>query len=207
MSKQTGISHDTYKRLMIDSGAVYKNFVNASNLGTLIGATRGGNVFKVESDIREMPVDGAHGPVKGSKRLLGVKASIEANFIELTKEIIQFGLPGSDLDAVSTTHNKATRDREITGSDYISSIAIVGNVTGSTNYVICVIKNAMSDGKFDMSFKDKEEGVIKANFEAHFDVDDLTTEPWEIHWPVISSASTSTSSSASSSASASASAS
>jgi hypothetical protein len=201
--KVRGISPNTFERLIIDSGAIYKNFVDKSHLGTFVGATRGGNVFKVETEIRTMPIDGALGAVKGADRITGVVATINANFLEITKELLALSQPGADIDAIGSTHNKISRDRDIANSDYISSLAIVGNVSGSGEPVICVIKNALSDGKLDVSFVDKEEGAPTVTFMAHFSVDDLLTEPWEIHWPICSSSSSSTSSSASSSASAS----
>jgi hypothetical protein len=202
-SRQTGVRADTYKRIIIDSGAVYKNFVSVSSLGTLIGATRGGNVFKVETEQRLMEVDGAHGPVKGGKRNTNIVVTLTANFIEITKELLAMTQPGSSTTAVGTTHNKITRTADILAADYVTNVAIVGNVTGTTEYVVCVVKNTLADGSLEVSFTDKDEGVIAANFIGHFDPDALDTEPWDIYWPIVSSSSSSSSSSASSSASAS----
>lgn len=199
MSRQTGVRSDTYKRIMIDSGAVYKNFVSVSSLGTLIGATRGGNVFKVETEQRLMEVDGAHGPVKGGKRNVGVVVTLEAKFIEITKELLLMTEPGSVETAVGATHNKITRTADILAADYIGNIAIVGNVTGTSAYVVCVLKNGLGDGKLEMGFTDKDEGSIPVTFTGHFDPDALDVEPWDVYWPIVSSSSSSSSSSASAS--------
>jgi len=52
MSRKHGITADTYKRFIIDSGAVYTGFTGFASLGTLIGATRGGNQFIIEQGSR-----------------------------------------------------------------------------------------------------------------------------------------------------------
>lgn len=79
-----GVTTDSPDRIMVDAGAVYLGFLDATNPGTLLGATRGGNSFELARIIRQMQADGAKGPVKGLRRVEEVVATIKANMLELT---------------------------------------------------------------------------------------------------------------------------
>ena len=183
MSRQHGITAETYERLVIDAGAVYKNYVSAEDPGTLLGATRGGSVFAVETELREMPVDGAKGPVKGDKRIIKVTASLECNFIESTTEIFKRMIPGSAAADFEATHDDITRSLALAASDYLTNVVIIGQVSGSEEAVVLMIENAMADGKMSLSLSDNDEAVNKIKFIGHFDPDDLDAEPWLIRFP------------------------
>lgn len=189
MARKHGITANTYKYFAIDQGAVYVNYGEAGQ--ALLGATRGGNTFTVEQDMRNMEVDGAKGEVKGGKRITAVRPIIVANFVEIDKTILNYAFPGSTVaDYPSTpakTHDGITRDIAIATTDYLTNIAIVGECSGtSTGYIECVISNVLSEGNFEMSWAPNDESVIAVTFKGHFDPSDLETEPWTIRFPVIS---------------------
>lgn len=189
MATKHGITTSTYTRFIIDSGAVYKNYGEAGQ--ALLGATRGGNSFKIETEIRQMDVDGARGPVKGGERITNVLATLTANFVEVSKELLIRALPGAsaaDYPAAPSTktHDLVTRSADIATGDYLTNVAIVGMSTySSTNWVIVKLKNVISDGNLEISFSDKDESVLAVTFKAHFDPSSMTTEPWEIYNPII----------------------
>ena len=54
----TGYNANTAKHLLLDAGAVYKNFDKTAMTGTLIGATQGGNSFSAKPNMRNIPIDG-----------------------------------------------------------------------------------------------------------------------------------------------------
>jgi len=72
---------------------------------------------------------------------------------------------------------------EIGDSDYIDNVAIVGNVSGKGNPVICMVKNALADAGFSLATAPRDEAVPAIIFTGHYDPSDLDTEPWEIRWP------------------------
>jgi len=72
---------------------------------------------------------------------------------------------------------------EIGDTDYIDNVAIVGNVSGKTNPVICMVKNALADTGFSLATAPRDEAVPAIVFTGHYDPSDLDTEPWEIRWP------------------------
>lgn len=187
MPRYHGITSNTYKNFVIDAGAVYKNYGEVGE--ALLGATRDGNTFTIEQEIREMPVDGAKGLVKGGRRITRVTARITANFVEFSSTLLQHALPGSSVanypDDITPTHDQITRALQIALADYLTNIAIVGNVSGSDQPIICGIKNALADGNLEISESDGEEAGISIQFTAHFDPTDLDTEPWFIRYPKI----------------------
>ena len=183
MARETGIIKTTYQNLVIDSGAVYKNFVDPTSLGTRMGATRGGSAFSIEQEWKDMPVDGAHGKVKGGKRLIGLKATLTCNFIEIAQEILKRALPGSAITNLPVTHKTFSRSLTLADTDYLGNVVIVGEMSGSTGRIICGVTNALADGNFEMNFADKEEAGVTLAFSGHFLPEALDTEPWILMFP------------------------
>lgn len=189
MARQSGVTTNTFSRFIIDAGAVYKNYNVGTGVGTLLGATRGGNSFSIQLEQREMEVDGARGPVKGGKRIVGINVSITANFLEMSDALLLAMNPAATSASYGTpqTHDLITRAADIADADFLDNITIVGNTTASdTNYIIIVLENALADGNFENSMTDKEESVIPVTFMGHFLPTDLVTEPWKIYNPIIS---------------------
>jgi len=187
MTRRHGITADTYKKFIIDSGAVYMGFTGFASLGTLLGATRGGSSLVIEQEIKDMEVDGARGPVIGSRRITMVKATLTVNFIEHTLDGLKRAIAGSDSAVFEDNWNAITRDLVLADADFLTDITIVGEVSGDADAMAIKLVNALADGNFELTFTDKEEGVIAMAFTAHFDPEDLgagtDTEPWTLYWP------------------------
>lgn len=190
-NRKHGVSAATYKKFIIDSGAVYLGFTDFSTLGTLLGATRGGNVFNIEQEIKEMEVDGARGPVKGGRRIVGVKATLTVNFIEHTLDGLKRMLAGSDSAVFDVSWDQITRALVIEDADFLSDITIIGETTNASTEKAMGIQltDCLVDSNFELNFEDKEEGIIPATFTAHLDPatfgvgGDDDTEPWSLLWP------------------------
>lgn len=189
MARNHGITADTYKKFIVDAGEVYAGWTDFGTPGTLLGATRGGSSLTVEQEIREMEVDGARGPVKGGRRITMVKATLTVNIIEHTAANFKRALAGADVADFGTPANwdAVTRSLDIQDADYLNNICIVGEVSGSANGVAIKLDNALADGNFELSFADKDEGVLSTTFTAHFDPANLGAdndiEPWTIYMP------------------------
>jgi hypothetical protein len=184
MARQHGITANTCKRFIIDSGAVYTGFTTFASMGTKIGATKGGNSVTIEQEIKEIEVDGARGPVKGCRRITRVSVKATINLIEQTLVNFKRMFPGSTSSVFELDWDAITRSLQIADTDYLSDITIVGEVSDAAQGA-CAIKllNVIQDGNIELSLSDKEEGVIAMQFTAHFTTTDLDTEPWVIYWP------------------------
>jgi len=183
MARRHGITADTYKKFIIDAGAVYTGFTNFSSLGTLLGATRGGSSLTIEQEVKDMEVDGARGPVVGSRRITMVKATLTVNFIEHTLANLKRALVGADSAAFETSWDAITRALVIEDADFLTDITLVGEVSGDSGGMAIKLDNVIADGNFELTFADKEEGVVSMALTAHFEPTDLDTEPWTIYWP------------------------
>jgi hypothetical protein len=186
MPRYNDVTAQTYQRFVVDSGIVRKNFTDFDNLGTRIGVTRNGATFTVKTEIRKMPVDGAKGDVKGDKRIVGVSAEMEVEFLELSPEIICLATPGSTTEEVpagTPTHMEIKRALQIALTDYIDNLVLVGQVSGSDHPIVLKIDNALGDGNLQLGMKDGDESTVKIKFVGHFDPADLDTEPWLVDFP------------------------
>lgn len=192
MSRRHGITDNTYDRIVIDSGEVRMGYTDETSPGTLLGATRGGSTFTVETEYKEMAVDGAKGPVKGSRRITKVTAKIVANFIEFSTDLLKLALPGSSEAMSGATHDEITRALQIAAANYKSNIAIIGEVAGTSEPIVCGIKNALADGNLEIAFADNEESIAAVQFTGHFDPASLDAEPWFIRYPHDSNPTTTT---------------
>lgn len=188
MSKYNGVTDKTYERFLVDAGAVYVGFTSPSNLGTLLGATRGGNSFQIETEIKNMNVDGAPGRVKGDARITKSNASMKIKLVEITTSALLLALPGAtaaDFPVApgTATHDLIKRALTILLTDYKASIALVGEVAGQSTPMIFVIKNVLASGGLEIGTSDGEEAAIDITLNAYYDPSTLTSEPWEIYRP------------------------
>ena len=183
-----GISANTSQHMLLDAGVVYTGFTSPSSMGTVIGATRGGNSFEYTPEVRDMPVDGAPGKVKGYKRILSADAKLTVNMLEVTvgtAKASTVGLTSEDYPASpgTKTHDKIVPTLEIALAEY-KNIAFVCKMHEKDEYAIIVLKNALSSGPLSISAKEKDEAVMAITFEAHFDSASLGEVPFEMYIPI-----------------------
>jgi len=157
---------------------------------TLLGATRGGSTFTVEQEIREMPVDGSKGRVKGDSRITKSIPKISANFVEISADLINYALPGSNKSdypaTMGKTHDLLVRSLDLAITDYLTNIALVGETTSSpTNFAEYIINNAIAEGNYEIGMADNDESILKLVFFGNFTTADLDTEPFSIYYPII----------------------
>lgn len=185
--KTNALTKETVERFVIDAGAIYLNLGEVDE--RLLGATRGGNTFSIEQDIKLIEIDGVRGATKGARRVIESNARIVANLLELTSENIMLAIAGADAtdyidgEGVEPTHDRIQRTRNISDLDFIKSVSIVGKVSGSNENVICTVYNALADGGVEFAFEDREEGALEITFTAHYDPDNVDNEPWAIDFP------------------------
>lgn len=184
MGRQHGVTCTTTNNLIIDSGAIYINYGELNE--RKLGATRGGNTFAIEEEMRTMEFDGVRGQLIGSHRLLGAIPKITANIVEWNWQTFLDILPGSTKIDIGTTHYRIQRSiQRLLASSYLTNVAIVGECTASeTNYVVCGIKNAIQLENVELPFNDKDETVSTVTFSGCVDCNNMEDEPWWIDYPV-----------------------
>lgn len=181
---RTGISATTPQNYLIGPGAVYKDFTDLQSLGTtakLLGATAGGNQVTVTPEWFDPRPDGAPGPIKGMRRLIGVTVTAKANLLEMTKENLMLALGKATSEAypaTTPTHDKIRPALGALASTDYFNIAIVGDIAGDTDPVVFVLENACVTDAVEVNMgTGKEDVVLAVTFTAHYDPANLEQVP------------------------------
>lgn len=176
-----GYSANTPKNLLIDSGALYKNY-DVIGKEALIGATSGGNEFVVNVKTRDVKVDGVKGLQKGLRFITDVEITLKTNMLEVTTEILTMALLGT-ADITGLEYDVITGKTSIEDADYIENVALVGRISGSLLPVIVILKNVLNTDGLKFKTEDDKDNVLPITFTAFSDPTTPTVLPYEIRYP------------------------
>ena len=185
----------TFQNLQLNAGAFlmgfdYSSYSDATALRTalataladetkVLGATRGGGTFVVNSEIREPEVDGKRYRFKGGAFVDSVDAQLTGTLVEIRPEIFARILATGE----ATTSGKKTTIKmhtAIQDTDYIEKLVWVGDMSDGGAVLIC-LKNALNNSGMTMTFTDKGEGTIPFEFHAYQEnVEDYDYAPFEV---------------------------
>lgn len=183
---KTGVSANTTKKILFGAGTIHKNLTYSSTWNfaeSCIGATNGGSKLSIVPEIYTVPVDGALVKAKGLDVKTGEKATLEINFAELTKDIIQTATFGKSGTSEDTNFDLIESKAAISEGDYWENIAFVGKTLNGDS-IIAILDNALCTNGFEQEGKNKEGAVGKYTFECYADLtSDLDTLPWHIYFP------------------------
>lgn len=184
---KTGVTSNTPKNILFGAGTIHKNLKYTGSTWnfaeSLMGATSGGSKLSIVPEVTQVEVDGALVKVKGLNVKTGETATMEINFIELTKDIIKAATIGADGTSEDTTFDLIESKAQIAEGDYFDNIAFVGKTLEGKS-VIAILDNALCTSGFEQEGKNKEGTVGKYTFECHAEIGgDLDTLPWHIYYP------------------------
>lgn len=190
------IRTETFEKLQLNAGIFLKNLdyssiADAAALKTaiaaavtagttILGATRGGGTFTVTRELRTPEIDGMRYPFMGSDFVDSIDAYLSTTLVEITSSNIK-DILGS---ATATTSGKKTTIKMHTAidpdTDYIETLTWVGDLADG-KLVAITLKNAINTADFSLTFTDKGEGTLAAEFHARqADVADYDEAPFEI---------------------------
>lgn len=188
--KTTGFTNNSTNHFIVDAGAVYLNVefddVTGEFTGDLLGATSGGNEFVVNQEVREIEVDGLKGRGKGLQAVTFMNPDLTVNLKELSAKNLATVIAGGHIadgedEDTNEFYDVLTSKGKIEDSDYIDSVALVGNVTGSNKPIVIVLYNVLSIEGLEMSFEDDNEVVVPVTFGGHYD--ETQEVPYKIYLP------------------------
>ena len=191
------IRAETFQKLQLNAGIFIKNFYSTASSATdssalktsvasaisagtnILGATRGGGTFNVTREIRTPDVDGMRYPFKGSDFVDSVDAYISTTLVEVTPDTVKACLGNADI----TTSGKKTTIKmhtAIQSTDYLTDMCWIGDLADGQLVLIC-LKNALNTADFSLTFTDKGEGTLGAEFHARqASVNDYDNAPFEV---------------------------
>jgi len=172
----------TPQNLLIDSGAVYKNYGLASE--ALLSATSGGNEVNIAIKTRTVKVDGIKSEnIKGLVIFVSGEATLVVNLLECTTDILKTALMCADIDTSDPNFDLVTGRSSILPTDYIQNIALVGQISGSGKPVVIILYNVLSKEGLKVKTEDDNDNVLPVTFTAHMDPATPKVLPWAIRYP------------------------
>lgn len=189
------IRKETFQNLQLNAGIFIKNFdydtptdadalktaiASAIAAGTnILGATRGGGTFTATREIRTPEVDGMRYGFIGSDFVDSADAYLSTTLVEVTAQSVKDCLG----NATASTSGKKTTIKMHTAiqeTDYISNLCWIGDLADG-RLILIALKNALNTADFSLTFTDKGEGTLAAEFHARqSDVLDYDEAPFEI---------------------------
>lgn len=186
---KSGVTSKTPGNIVFGAGTIHKGLKYMGGkwnfAESLMGATTGGSKFSIVPEITNIEVDGIGVKSKGMAQKTGETATMEINFAELTKEIIQTATLGQAGTSEDPAYDVIESKPEIVEGDYWENIAFVGK-TLSGKYIIAILENALCTSGFEHEGKNKEGAAGKYTFECYAEFGDSTDQdilPWHIYYP------------------------
>ena len=194
----SGYNAQTPDKLLLDAGAVFKNFTvgtdtyaSAKAAGKCLGATQKGSEFSAVPQIRRMEIDGVHTRTKGDTLIDGWDVYLKTTLVEMTAQTLKLALGVGDSAASSTAtgYDEITARDTITDNDYTTNITFIGNILGEDNPIIIQVFNAFHEGGLTITNEDKNNAAVECQFYGYLDpsvYDSVTnplTPPFKIYRP------------------------
>lgn len=181
-----GVSASTPENILLGAGTYHSGLVFEGSAwkGKIIGATKGGGKVSIKGEIMNIELDGALVNVKGLAVKQGGKATIEANFAEISADIMKtatmFEVGNSDATGYTMLQDKPN----ITEGDYIKNFGFVGQTADGSKNIIVIFENALCVSGLEMDPQNKNNAVAKLVFDAYAEnAGDLDTLPVKIYYP------------------------
>ena len=147
--------------------------------GTDIALTRGGGMFAIEREYREIEADGDRGPVKGRIVIDTSRARLTMNVLEIIPENVPKLYPAMKHESAGGT-DTITGTLEVVDTDY-QTVTWTGRTKGG-RAVIITLNNAICLENPEWPLEDKNEVVAQVIYTATYTEDARDVEPWKIEW-------------------------
>ena len=177
------IRSETFKKLQLNAGIFIKNFdyatptdaetlktavATAINSGTnILGCTRGGGTFTVTRELRTPEIDGMRYPFIGSDFVDSTDAYLSTTLVEVTPATVEACL-GNATKSSSGKKTTLKMHTAIETADYITNLCWIGDLADG-QLVLIALNNALNTADFSLTFTDKGEGTLAAEFHARQD--------------------------------------
>ena len=185
---KNGVTAKTPKNILFGAGTIHRGLKYEGNAwntaASIVGATSGGSKFSIIPTVTPVSVDGVNVRMKGLDKKTEEKATMEGNFIELSKGVIQAATFGKIGVSEDTKYDLIESKADIEEGDYWDNIAFVGKTLEDDMDIIVIMDNALCTSGLDMEGKAKEGAIGKFIFECNAELEsDGDTLPWRIYYP------------------------
>lgn len=186
---KSGVTNKTVENLVFGAGTIHKNLryddeTQSWNFReSLVGATSGGSTLTITPELVEIEVDGTGVKVQGLTMKVGETATLETNFVEVTKEILATLVFGEITQNTLAGYDLIESRADIQAGDYWENVAFVGQSSTGKD-IIVILENALCTSGLSLGSQNKKEAVVKATFECtQKATGELDTLPYKIYYP------------------------
>ena len=176
---QSVVTQTTAENLVFGAGTIHRNLqyddeTQSWNFrDSLVGATSGGSTLTITPELVDIEVDGTGVKVQGLTMKVGETATLETNFVEITRDILQTLIFGEVIESRA----------DIKTGDYWENVAFVGKSSTGKD-IIVILENALCTNGLSLGSQNKKETVVKATFECTQKVSgNMNTLPYKIYYP------------------------
>ena len=181
-----GITKETPGNVLLGAGTYMKGlkFEQGKWNGTAIGATSGGGKITIKGEFIDLDLDGALVKFKGQTVKQGGTANIEANFAELSGDVLKFATLYEEGESDAEGYTMLVDKPNIKESDYVEGFGFVGKTADGSKDIIVIFEYGLCISGLELESKNKEQSVFKLSIDAYASIDsDFDTLPVKIYYP------------------------
>ena len=178
MPTVTNLTKKQVENIQIDEGLVFVDYGEATE--RKLAPTRGGGEFSATASIRNIEFDGRSGATAGTQVIEEQEAILKVVSLCMSQEELLFAMPfarkqGEGDEMVI----KNPKCGIIPESAYCKNITMFAKLV-SGKYKKITIYNPMSENGLTVKAAPKAEGEISLEIRAHYTIDDLNGDLWEV---------------------------
>lgn len=176
MPTVTNLTKKQVESIQIDEGLVFVDFGEETE--RKLAPTRGGGEFSATASIRNIEFDGRSGATVGTQVIEEQEAILKVVSLCMSQEELLFAMPFARTEGDSTKI-KNPKCGIIPESAYCKNITMFAKLI-SGKYKKITICNPMSENGLTVKAAPKAEGEISLEIRAHYKIDDLNGDLWEV---------------------------
>ena len=178
MPTVTNLTKKQVENIQIDEGLVFVDYGEATE--RKLAPTRGGGEFSATASIRNIEFDGRSGATAGTQVIEEQEAILKVVSLCMSQEELLFAMPfarkqGEGDEMVI----KNPKCGIIPESAYCKNITMFAKLI-SGKFKKITIHNPMSENGLTVKAAPKAEGEISLEIRAHYTIDDLNGDLWEV---------------------------
>lgn len=178
MPTVTNLTKKQVENIQIDEGLVFVDYGLATE--RKIAPTRGGGEFVASVSIRHIEFDGRSGATKGTQIIEEQDATLKIVSLCMSQEELLLAMPYARVTGEGDAKIiKNPKCGIIPDAAYCTNITMFAKLI-SGKYKKIVIYNPMSESGLTIKAAPKAEGEVSLEIKAHYTIDDLNGELWEV---------------------------
>lgn len=184
--KFTQIPATTFQNIQLNAGIFVSTFDPSTlEIGTILGATTGGNKFSDTPSYKDFgeDIDNCPKNTKELKKLDSREVKSSGTFVTVSPTVAKLLAAAADIDGEDSTHIVPRNDLSQDDFDDFWWVGDYSDVNDGTNagFLAIHMMNVLSTGGFQLQSADKDKGKFAYDFTCHYSITDPDTVPYEMY--------------------------